>query len=132
MSSSSRTKHKKWYGVAGEVDEKDEPALEEEGKEEEREDEGAPPAEELGVDKAAFAKDLVLLVINHGIPWKGAELIVKLVNSHVHGRISGEKLPATAYQLKKTTGCRPGNAKLYHVCPECDFVYDDGQTVCLP
>ena len=116
LGSATRSRHKRWYGVDGREDEKDEPVVEQEVKVEQV---LPPPPEEIGVDKAAFAKDLVLLVINHGIPWKGAELIVKLVNAHVHGRILGEKLPATAYQLKKTTGCRPGNAKLYRSATLC-------------
>jgi hypothetical protein len=87
---------------------------------------------ETEVDQVAFAKDLVLLVINHGISWKAVELVVKLVNSHVRGRMLNKKLPATAYQLKKITSCRPGNAKLVHVCPVCDFVFDGDQQLCTP
>ena len=89
------------------------------------------PSED-GVDAVAFAKDLVLLVVNHGVPWKSAEMIVKLVNSHVHGKIVGEKLPATMYQLRKLTHCSPGNAKLLHTCPVCDFVFVGEATVCDP
>jgi hypothetical protein len=87
------------------------------------------PAE---VDHGAFAQDLVLLVVNHGITWKAVELVVKLVNSHVRGRTLNKNLPATAYQLKKITACRPGNAKLVHVCPVCDFVFDGDQQLCTP
>ena len=84
------------------------------------------------VDKELFAKDLVLLVVNHGISWKAAELVVKLVNAHALHRFFVFPLPATTYQLKKITGCRPGNAKLLAVCPVCDFVFDAHQHVCTP
>ena len=87
------------------------------------------PAE---VDHVAFAQDLVLLVVNHGITWKAVELVVKLVNSHVRGRTLNKNLPATASQLKKITACRPGNAKLVHVCPVCDFVFDGDQQLGTP
>ena len=84
------------------------------------------------VDNDLFAKDLVLLVVNHGISWKAAELVVKLVNSHAFGRFFGSTLPATAYQLKNITACQPGNAKLLPVCPVCDFVFDTQQHACAP
>jgi hypothetical protein len=84
------------------------------------------------VDHVVFAQDLVLLVVNHGITWKAVELVVKLVNSHVRGRTLNKNLPATAYQLKKITACRPGNAKLVHVCPVCDFVFNGDQQLCTP
>jgi hypothetical protein len=86
-----------------------------------------PPEE---VDMVAFAKDVVLLVVNHGIPWKSCELLLKCVNSHVRGRVVDKNLPATVYQLRKLTHCSPGNAKLLNVCPECDFVFVDGALVC--
>ena len=88
----------------------------------------APPP----VDNELFAKDLVLLVVNHGISWKATELVVKLVNAHACHRFFGTPLPATAYQLKRITDCRPGNAKLLAVCPVCDFVFDAHQGVCTP
>ena len=84
------------------------------------------------VDSDLFAKDLVLLVVNHGISWKAAELVVKLVNAHACHRIFVTPLPATTYQLKKITECRPGNAKLLALCPVCDFVFDAHQDVCTP
>ena len=90
------------------------------------------PPLEAEVDHVTFAKDLVLLATNHGITWKAVELVVKLVNSHVRSRTLNKDLPATAYQLKKITACRPGNAKLVHVCPVCDFVFDADQQLCTP
>ena len=90
------------------------------------------PKKVVGVDEETFARDIVLLIVNHGIPWKAAELIVKLVNSHIHGRFLGQPLPSTAYQLKNMTNCLPGQAKLLHVCPVCDFVFDGDQEVCTP
>ena len=91
-----------------------------------------PPQVVADVDEQTFARDMVLLVVNHGIPWKAAELIVKLVNAHTHGRFLGQPLPSTAYQLKNMTNCRPGQAKLLHVCSVCDFVFDGDQEVCTP
>jgi hypothetical protein len=84
------------------------------------------------INDEAFAKDLVLLVVNQGVSWKGAEHIVKLVNHHVHNRTLVRRLPASAYQLKKITQCRSGHAKLLDVCPACDFVFDGGQPTCAP
>lgn len=137
LGAKARTEHRKRYGVAGLEEKKEVPSAphgdevqDASSSSPERVRRGAPV--DIGVDEETFAKDLVLLIINHGIPWKGAELIVKLVNSHVRGRILGHPLPATAYQLKRRTGCSPGDAKLFHVCPVCDFVFDDGQAVCEP
>lgn len=135
LSQRQRTTHKKVFGLplrAPEVfscedDAKSPPHLLEPGPAPEH-----VPKALQDVDEELFAKDLVLLTINHGISWKAAELIVKLVNAHVAGRTLHDKLPATAYQLKKLTNCRPGNAKLLHVCPACDFVFDDHQQVCTP
>ena len=84
------------------------------------------------VDEVAFGKDVVLLIVNHGIPWKSAELLIKCVNAHVAGRVLDKKLPATVYQLRRLTKCSPGNAKLYHVCPVCDFVFVGDSVVCDP
>ena len=128
ISSRGRTRHKQAYGVPGELEVKDEP------------DDIPPPVvapvvaphvpHVPDVDMEGFAKDLVLIVINHNIPWKGAELMVKLFNARVFGREWTQKLPATMYQLKKITQCQPGHSRLFHVCPICDFVFNDGQTVC--
>ena len=85
---------------------------------------------EEGVDMASLAKDLVLLVINHDVTWKAAEKMLKLINAHLLGKTLHEKIPATAYQLKKATGCNPGNSRLLHVCRVCDFVFDAGQALC--
>ena len=96
----------------------------------------APPARPVfpshEVDHEAFGKDVVLLVVNHGIPWKSAELLIKCMNTHVYGRVLDEKLPATVYQLRRLTKCSPGNAKLFHVCPVCDFVFVGDSPVCDP
>jgi hypothetical protein len=96
----------------------------------------APPARPVltshEVDYVAFGKDTVLLVVNHGIPWKSAELLIKCMNTHVYGRVLDKKLPATVYQLRRLTQCSPGNAKLFHVCPVCDFVYVGDSPVCDP
>jgi hypothetical protein len=138
VNSSTRWTHKKRYGLAGNEEasacEKDLAVCEED---ESKDLQGPdpllePPSVETEVDPVAFAKDLVLLVINHGITWKAVELVVKLVNSHVRGRTLNKNLPATAYQLKKITACRPGNAKLVHVCPGCDFVFNGDQQLCTP
>ena len=94
--------------------------------------ERAQPFDESLFDETAFAKDLVLLTINNGISWKATELIVKLVNSHVHGRLLAEELPATTYQLKQITKCRPGHTKLLHLCRQCDFVFAGAESVCTP
>jgi hypothetical protein len=83
------------------------------------------------VNEEAFARDLVLTIINHGISWDGAAKIVKVVNRHVYDRRLTNKLPATAYQLKLLTECSPGHAKLYPVCAQCDFVFNHGQAQCL-
>ena len=85
---------------------------------------------EEGVDMALLAKDLVLLVINHDVTWKAAEKMLKLVNAHLLGKTLHEKIPATAYQLKKATGSNPGHSRLLHVCRVCDFVFDAGQALC--
>ena len=128
ISSSQRARHKREYGmpVADEgeaspiADVRAEPVLERKAVHDDE------------VHEQSFAKDLVLLVVNQGISWKGAELIVKLVNSHVLHKTLTKKLPATSYQLKRITECRAGHAKLLDVCPVCDFVFDDGQPVCDP
>jgi hypothetical protein len=136
VSNTTRCKHKNRYGLPG--DEEASACVEDESKDLQGPDvlPAAPvlesPPVETEVDQVAFAKDLVLLVINHGISWKAVELVVKLVNSHVRGRTLIKNLPATAYQLKKITACRPGSAKLVHVCPVCDFVFDGDQQLCTP
>ena len=129
----TRMKHKKRFGVPGG------------GADEEQKDMDPPCADDvspgnepsvptapLEINVDMFAKDLVLLIVNHGVTWKAAELVVKLVNSYVLGRVLTQPLPATVYQLKKVTECRPGNAKLMHVCPVCDFVFDGDHAVCTP
>ena len=87
-------------------------------------------AAEEGVDMATLAKDMVLLISNHDVTWSAAEKIIKLVNEHVFGKRLEERIPATAYQLKKATACNPGHSKLLHVCRRCDFVFDAAQTEC--
>jgi hypothetical protein len=136
LGNNQRAKHKRWYGVPNEVlavAEEDgapeEEVVEVKGQEQEEDNEIEPVA---GVDTVAFARDLVLVVINHGIPWKSAELVMKLVNSYVVGRDVIEKLPASVYQLKKLTQCSPGHAKLFDVCPVCDFVFLGEERVCDP
>ena len=127
--------HKKWYGVANEeqASEGDEPLEMPSPPEENQEQQGraSPVPDHAEVDEKAFAMDLVLLIINHGVPWSAAEMVINLVNTHVVGRRLHEGLPASPYQLKRLTGCNPGDAKLFDVCPECDFVFNDGQDTCI-
>ena len=136
VSNRTRCRHTKRYGLDG--NEEASACVEDESKDLQGPDvlPAAPvlesPPVEAEVDHVTFAKDLVLLVTNHGITWKAVELVVKLVNSHVRSRTLNKDLPATAYQLKKITACRPGNAKLVHVCPVCDFVFDADQQLCTP
>lgn len=143
LSGNSRTKHRKRYGLSDvqvHDEAKDVGQVDEDVQVVERKDavceEVVPEAPSalacVYVDNDLFAKDLVLLIVNHGIPWKSAELVTKLVNSYLLGRTLLEPLPCTAYQLKRLTDCRPGNARLLHVCPVCDFVFDDAQPVCAP
>ena len=125
LGSAARKKHRQHFGLPSDV------VIEEEDID--VEEKHIEPIVGLApVDKELFAKDLVLLVVNHGISWKAAELVVKLVNAHALHRFFVFPLPATTYQLKKITGCRPGNAKLLAVCPVCDFVFDAHQHVCTP
>ena len=90
------------------------------------------PQQHEFVDRDAFARDMVLLVVNHGIPWDGATKILKLVNLHVHGRELQTPLPASTYTLKKLSKCQPGHTQLIALCPHCDFVFNKGQAVCDP
>ena len=83
------------------------------------------------VDQEAFARDMLLLIVNHGISWDAAEKIIKVVNCHVKGRELHTNLPATKYKLKGMTALAP-TCRLLPVCPECDFVFDRDQTQCAP
>jgi hypothetical protein len=90
------------------------------------------PEESQTINEEAFARDVVLLVVNSGLTWKAAEDMVKVFNAHCRGKLVTKNLPATPYQLKRITSCVRGAAKLYHACPKCDFVFNDGQGVCIP
>jgi hypothetical protein len=136
LSHTTRIKHKQQNGLAHDnrAAEDDAPSTQaaHEGDQSLIVDEEAEEEYTLFVDEEAFARDVVLLVVNSGLTWKGAEDMVKLFNAHCKGRMITKHLPATAYQLKRVTSCAPGNAKLLHVCRNCDFVFLDGQGVCTP
>ena len=85
------------------------------------------PEESLTINEEAFARDVVLLIVNGGLTWKAAEDMVKVFNAHCKGKLVTKNLPATPYQLKRITSCVRGAAKLHHACPKCDFVFNDGQ-----
>ena len=84
----------------------------------------------MSINEEAFARDVVLLVVNSGLTWKGVEDMMNVINAHCRGKVVTKNLPATKYQLKRITSCVRGAAKLYHTCPKCDFVFKDGQGVC--
>jgi hypothetical protein len=134
----TRVTHLQRYGLPKVVDDEEEVHVEQhveehvEEHEEEKRSRRVPVPPPSEVDEVAFAKDVVLLVVNHGMPWKSVELLMKVVNSHVHGRFVGNKLPASVYQLKKITQCSPGTAKLLHVCARCDYVFVGDATICEP
>ena len=133
LSSRSRAYHKQQYGLMIEREdwEKDDEALAREPVVEESP--ALPvPVESQTINEEAFARDVVLLVVNCGLTWKAAEDMVKVFNAHCRGKVVTKNLPATPYQLKRITSCVRGAAKLYHACPKCDFVFNDGQGVCIP
>ena len=133
LSSATRILHKQMYGIA-----RDDCSLDGE----------APPppslvenvvaaqvpeeAPSLLVNEEAFARDVVLLVVNSGITWKAAEDMVKVFNAHCRGKTLLHNLPATGHQLKRVTSCVRGTAKLYHACPKCDYLFNGDQGVCTP
>ena len=136
LSSATRIQHKKDYGIAN-----DNVSLDDEAP-------ASPPAQALVenvvavqvpeealsslVNEEAFARDVVLLVVNSGITWKGAEDMVKVFNAHCRGKTLLHNLPATGHQLKRVTSCVRGTSMLYHACPKCDYVFDGDQGVCTP
>ena len=134
LSHTSRCRHKQLYGIEREDCKQDddavakEPALPVVANQVD-----VPVSEELQtINEEAFARDVVLLVVNAGLTWKAAEDMVKVFNAHCRGKVVTKNLPATPYQLKRITSCVRGAAKLYHACPKCDFVFNDGQGVCIP
>ena len=136
LSHISRVNHKKLYGIMIEREdwEKDDEALAREPALPVVEESPAlpVPVESMTINEEAFARDVVLLVVNAGLTWKAAEDMVKVFNAHCRGKVVTKNLPATPYQLKRITSCVRGAAKLYHACPKCDFVFNDGQDVCIP
>ena len=136
LSQTTRSKHKKLYGLMIEREdwEKDDEAQAREPALPVVEESPAlpVPVESMTINEEAFARDVVLLVVNAGLTWKAAEDMVKVFNAHCRGKVVTKNLPATPYQLKRITSCVRGAAKLYHACPKCDFVFNDGQGVCIP
>ena len=138
LSNPSRGIHKKLYGIEREDGKQDNESLAREPALPVVENEVDVPVSEESqtingvINEEAFARDIVLLVVNSGVTWKVAEDMVKVFNAHCRGKVVTKNLPATPYQLKRITSCVRGAAQLYHVCPKCDFVFNDGQGVCIP
>jgi hypothetical protein len=136
LSGESRRLHKRQYGIVAEDCKQDDEALVTEPALPVVANELDVPVSEEGqtifINEEAFARDVVLLVVNSGLTWKAAEDMVKVFNAHCRGKVVTKNLPATPYQLKRITKCVRGEAKLYNACPKCDFVFNDGQGVCIP
>jgi hypothetical protein len=130
----SRTYHRQRYGVSQDDEAlAREPARPVDEESSALQDDIVPvPEESQTINEEAFARDVVLLVVNSGLTWKAAEDMVKVFNAHCRGKVVTKNLPATPYQLKRITSCVRGAAKLYPACPKCDFVFNDGQGVCIP
>ena len=80
------------------------------------------------VDIGALAKDLILLVTNHGVSWAAMSHVMTVINEHLSGKSVYESLPKNEYQIKVAAGIAgrgSGGTRLLATCSKCDFVFDD-------